>query len=184
MSKLPDTNQQISHAHAALIVHVVKACTNEEARQQLQPMLQVAKQNGWALLVDTINKIINGNREQALLNGLDDEDKIIIFAILRGLQDPSTLPDPNQQADPKMAAPGIAQMIYAANRGSVEALQAVALMAEQMTNAHGDMRIIGGNMKRLVDGERNEDKLCSNLTEPGQALMLNILKELKELDNN
>ena len=184
MSDLPDTGQQISSAHAALIVHVVKACTSEEARVQLQPMLQVAHQNGWALLVETINKILAGSREQALLNGLDDEDKIIIFAILRGLQDPTTLPDPNQQADPKNAAPGIAQMIFAANRGSVEALQAVALMAEQMTNAHGDMRIIGGNMKRLVDGERNADLLCNNLTEPGQALMMNILEELKEMANN
>ena len=184
MAPLPGKEQQISQAHAMLIHHVVHACQNADLKTQLLPMLEALKQNGWENLVATIHKILNGRREQSLLNGLDEEDMIIVQAILMGIQDPNTLPDPNQKADPSNAAPGIALMLHKANRGDVEALQAVSLMAEQMINTHGDMRILGGNMKRLLDGERDPDVLCQGMTENGQQLTQNILEELKRLDSH
>ncbi|MCW9023291.1 MAG: hypothetical protein OQK73_01295 [Gammaproteobacteria bacterium] len=183
MAQLPDTKHQISQAHAMLIHHVVQACQNADAKKQLLPMLEALKQNGWETLITVIHHILNGRRDESLINGLDEEDTVITQAILMGLQDPSTMPDPDQKADPSNAAPGIALMIHNANRGSTEALQAVSLMAEQMTNTHGDMRILGGNMKRLMDGERDADILCQGMSESGQELTVKILEELSTLDN-
>ena len=120
-------------------------------------------------------------RDEALLNGLDEEDTLIIRAILQGLQNPATLPDPNQGADPAMAAPGLAHMIHAANHGDAQALQAAAFMAEQMINTQGDMRLLGGQIKRLLDGERDADVLCKGMGPSGQQLVLNLLEELNKL---
>jgi len=80
-----------------------------------------------------------------------------------------------------MAAPGLAQIIFAASRGDVQALQAISAMAEQMTAAHGDMARLGGNIKRLIDGERNADILCKGMGPSGEQLMLNLIDELNKL---
>ncbi len=181
MAQLPQRIEQIRIAHAALIHHVVMGCANAEARQQLMPMLKVARENGWNELVDRIQLVLTGRREAALLNGLDEEDTVILQAILQGLQDPATLPDLNQQADPAQAAPGLAQMIHAACTGDAKALQAVAFMAEQMTNTQGDLRLLGGSMKRLVDGERNPEVLCKGMSAQGRQLVQNLIDELNQL---
>ena len=54
-------------------------------------------------------------------------------------------------------------------------------MAEQMINTQGDMRLLGGQIKRLLDGERNPDVLCKGMGPSGQQLVLNILEELNKL---
>jgi len=141
----------------------------------------VALQQGWDDLVKTIRKIVKGNRDESLLVPLDEEDTVIIKSILDGLRNPQTLPDVNQQGDATMAAPGLAQIIHAASRGDVQALQAVSMMAQQMTAAPGDMALLGGNMKRLLDGERNPDVLCKGMGTSGEQLMLNLIDELNKL---
>ena len=181
MAMIPERDQQIRQAHATLIHQVVKACQNPEAAIELNSVLEVALQQGWSDLVKTIRLIVKGNRDAALLNGLDEEDAVIVKSILEGLQNPATLPDINQQGDPTMAAPGLAQIIYAAGTGDVQALQAVSMMAEQMTAAPGDMARLGGNMKRMVDGERDADILCKGMGPSGEQLMLNLIDELNKL---
>jgi len=178
---IPEREQQIRMAHAALIHQVVKACHNSDERAELKSMLEMATQQGWAELVAVIQKIVAGNREETLLNGLDEEDAAIIGGILAGLQNPASLPDPSQQGDPTQAAPGLAQMIHAASRGDAQALQAVSLMAEQMMQAPGDMAQLGGNMKRLIDGERDADLLCKGMGTSGEQLMLNLIEELNKM---
>ena len=181
MTTLPEKDQQIVQSHAQLIVGVVQACHNRELLSQLEPVLQNAQQNGWDDLVKTIRKILNGKRETTLLIGLDEEDSVIIEAILRGLQDPNTLPDPMANADPTMAAPGLAYMIYAAEGGDPNALQLVATIAEQMTHTAGDMGRLGKAMSRMVHGERNADKLSEGMDTRGEKLVLDILEELSKL---
>ena len=181
MPSLPDREQQILQSHAVLIHQVVRVCHNPAEKPQLDQMLKMAQQQGWDDLVRTVTAIVDGRRDEALLNGLDEEDKVIIRAILLGLQNPSTLPDPNQGADPTMAAPGLAHMIHAAGRGDAQALQAAAFMAEQMINTQGDMRLLGGQIKRLLDGERDADVLCKGMGPSGEQLVLNLLDELNKL---
>ena len=182
---IPERDQQIRMAHATLIHQVVLACQhtdkNAEARVTLESGLDVALQQGWTDLVRVIRAIVDGNRDAALLNGLDEEDTVIVTAILEGLQNPASLPDINQQGDPTQAAPGLAQMIHAASHGDAQALQAVSAMAEQMMQAPGDMARLGGNMKRLIDGERDADLLCKGMSTSGEQLMLNLIDELNKL---
>ena len=100
---------------------------------------------------------------------------------MQGLQNPVSLPAVNQQADPTMAAPGLASMINAASRGDAQALQAASLMADQMTNTKGDMRYLGGIMKRLIDGERDPDVLTKKMSANAKQLVMQLLDELNKL---
>jgi hypothetical protein len=182
MSKLiSDQKQQIVQFHATLICNVVMACNNPEFRPQLEQMLKETAENGWDTLVKTIRQVVGGKRDVTVLMGLDEEDSAIIEAILYGIQDPSTLPDPNAKPDPTLAAPGLASMVDAAARGNPQALHMLANMAEQMVRAGGDMARLGGMMRKLVDGERDADKLAQGMSVQGQELVYSILTELGKL---
>lgn len=183
MANIPSQEEQIRQSHAVLIHQVVHACQNDTAKQQLKPMLDMATQQNWHELVAAINKIVAGQRGEDLLNGLDDEDQVIVKSILLGLQNPANLPDVQQQADPTMAAPGLASMINAACRGDAQALQAASFMADQMTSTQGDMRQLGGIMKRLIDGERNPNVLTKKMTANGKQLVMQLLDELNKLSD-
>lgn len=182
MSSLPGYEQQVAQAHAALIVQVVKTLQNPVLRPELDRLLVMAEQNGWTELVATIHRLLQGERGEALLHGLDQEDAAIVRAILRGLQDPGSLPDPNQRADATMAAPGLAHMIQQARSGNVQALELLGHMAEQMTRAGGDMARLGGLMRRLVDGERDPNVLSQGMGPQGEQLLVSILDELAKLE--
>lgn len=182
MSKLlSEQKQQIVQFHAALIHNVVMACLNRELLPQLEPILQTSAQNGWDSLVAVIRQVINGKRDVSVLVGLDDEDGAIVEAILCGIQDPSSLPDPDAKPDPTLAAPGLASIINAAGRGDAAALHMLANMSEQMVRAGGDMAKLGGMMRKLVGGERDADKLAKGMSVQGQELVYLILTELGKL---
>ncbi|HFC93097.1 MAG TPA: hypothetical protein ENJ51_09830 [Leucothrix mucor] len=174
--------QQIVQMHASLIVLVVQVAQNPANKQQLDDVLKVSADNGWTDLVRIINKIVAGDRSTSLQFNLDEEDSVIIGAILSGIQNPSTLPDPDAQSgDSTMAAPGIAHMIIQANTGNTQALTMLSLMAEQMSVAGGDMRNLGSIMKKLLDGERDLDILCKGMGASGISLVQSILDELAKL---
>lgn len=183
MTTLSDTRQQIIQAHAGLIHRVVVACHNPALARDLEHVLKVTESNGWTDLVERIRKVLAGQRDAALLAGLDDEDSTILEAILRGLQDPDTLPDPNAKPDPALAAPGLANMIHAAKHNT-QALQLLAGMSEQMSKAGGDMTRLAAVMRRLVNGERNPEKLATGMGAQGEQLLLSILSELAKLEQH
>lgn len=182
MTQLPPRQQQIVQTHAGLIVNVVKAIQNPELRPALEPLLRTSEENGWRALVAAIRKILNGSREMSLVATLDEEDATIVEAILRGIQNPATLPDPNAKPDPILAAPGLAGMIHACTRGDVQALELLSQMAEQMTRAGGDLGRLGGLMRRLVEGERDPEKLSKGMGPQGESLVLAVLEELGRLE--
>lgn len=179
---IPDRNQQIVQAHAGFICQTVALLQRSDAKAELDALLQSATDSGWTALVEAIRQFASGQRELRLIQGLDDEDRVIAEAILRGLQDPRTLPDPNKKADPALAAPGLAHMIHAAGRGDVKALTLVSQMAEQMSKVGGDMAKVAGVIRPMINGERDADKLCTNLDTRGQQLVLQILDELGKRD--
>ncbi len=147
-------------------------------------MLHQAEQNDWQQLVTAIRSIMAGNREESVLLGLDDEDRVIAEAILRGLQDPATLPDLSADFDSGMAAPGIAGLVHAARGGNLQALQIVGNLAKQMLAAGGDMSVLAGRIRPLVEGERDADRLTEKMGAKGQKLMLEIIEELLKLEAN
>ena len=179
---ITDKTSQILQTHAGLIMSVVQCTQNPEIRSQLDIALKRSAQNGWESLVATVTKILNGSREESLLNNLDDEDKIVVTAILKGIQDPSTLPKPDEQANATMAAPMLAKLVSEASRGDHNAVIMLGGMADQMNAAGGDMASVGAVLKSLIDGERDNDKLCSRVGQQGESLITAILDELSKLD--
>ena len=184
MADTPDLNEQILQSHAGLIHRVVLHCNNPGSIPDLEDVLRQAQDNDWTQLVTAIRDIMAGRRDESVLLGLDDEDRVIIEAILRGLQDPGTLPDLEADFDSSMAAPGIASLIHASRRGNAHALQLVANMAKQMLATGGDMGILAGRIRPLVEGERDADKLSEHMSGKGQQLMVKILDELLKLEAN
>jgi len=180
MAQLPDAVEQVLRLHAAFIHGVVNALRGRSQLPQLHEHLKAAEAAGWGRLAAAIRHIANGQRGEDIKLGLDEEDRILIDAILRGLDNPATLP-PVQQPDGAAAAPGLAAMIHAAGSGDAKALAALANMAEQMMKAGGDMARLGGIMRRLVDGERDAGKLCKGMGALGKELVMNLLEELAKL---
>lgn len=180
-----DREAQILAVHAAFINQVVALGPQADRQAEFEALLKLAGDNGWSDLVGAIRLIIHkGRRDVEILNGLDEEDQVIATAILRGLQDPSTLPDPNAKADPAMAAPGLAAMIHAAGSGNSQALQIIAEMADQMSKVGGPMARLAAVIRPLINGERDPDRLCKGMDSNTESMVLGILQELKQLQGD
>lgn len=177
----PDQRQQIIMAHAPFIRQVVMFSQQADQTRDLETLLQSATANGWTGLVTAVRRICKGERDSSVLKGLDMEDRTIAEAILQGMQNPATLPDPSQQSNPALAAPGLAHMIHAAATDP-QALILISNMAEQMSKAGGDMSRLAGVIRPMINGERNPDKLCQGMDSRGETLTMNILQTLSQLD--
>lgn len=184
MAQLPEKDQQIVQAHAGLIHRVVLACHDRGQVPDLEDVLEQAEGNGWGELVAAVRRILDGRRDPGVLQDLDEEDRVVAEAILRGLQDPSTLPDPEAGADPAMAAPGIASIVHAAAHGQTEALQWAAQMADQMQQAGGEMAQLAAIIRPLINGERDPGTLTRDMGEEGRKLVDGILQELARLEQH
>lgn len=180
----PEKREQILQTHASLVNAVVQTIHNMSMKPHLDQVLQQSAQNGWQNLVKVINKIVAGSRDQTLVNSLDDEDAVIVNSILRGLQDPNTLPKVEQSGDASQAAPMFARLIDEARRGDSNALSMLGTMAEQMSKVGGDMASLSAVVKYMIDGERDVDKLCTRMGAQGESLVTNILSELAKLDSH
>jgi hypothetical protein len=178
MAGLPDAVEQVLRMHAPFIHVVVLALTDRSRLPELMETLAAAESQGWPRLVAALRQIVDGKRDDSIKLGLDEEDRIIVDAVLRGLNNPASLPPLDQKADASAAAPGLAAMISASSRGDAQALAALANMAEQMVRAGGDMARLGGIMRRLVNGERDADQLLKGMGPLGRQLLLDILNEL------
>ena len=182
MSVLPERREQIRSAHAAIILQVVAACQNIHLRAPLEENLRVAAANGWGDLVAVIRHVLAGRREPGLLQGLDEEDGIIIESILMGLQNPETLPKAGDPADPTLAAPGLASVILAARRGEPGALAWLGDMASQMQRAGGDMARMGAALGPLSRNQYDRLKLERGMGPLGRSLLQSVLDALAKAE--
>jgi hypothetical protein len=178
MATLPDAVEQVLQMHAPFIHAVVNALTDRSQLPQLMQTLTAAEQQGWPQLVQALRRIVDGHRDASVKLGLDDEDRIIVDAVLRGLENPASLPPLDRKPDAAAAAPGLAAMIEASARGDAQALAVLANMAEQMLRAGGDMARLGGIMRRLVNGERDFAVLAKGMGMLGRNLLRDVLDEL------
>jgi hypothetical protein len=181
MAQLPPAVEQVLRVHAPFIHGVVNALRDRSLLPDLMKELDAAEQAGWGRLVSALRHVVNGRRDPSIKLGLDEEDGILIDAILRGIDNPATLPELNAQPDGSTAAPGLAALIDASARGDAQAMSVLANMAEQMLKAGGDMARLGGNMRRLVGGERDADLLTKGMGPLGRELTISLLDELARL---
>ena len=179
---MPSYEQQIIQTHAGLIVQVAQAVFDVQVRATAESSIEQLKRFGETELADALLQILGGSRAQALLNGLDEADQVIVKAVLEGIQNPDTLPNPKAGGEAAAAAPGLAHMIHASATGNPQALQLLASMAEQMTAAGGDMKFLGGMMRKMVNGERDAELLTKGMGSQGQSLVVAILEELAKFD--
>jgi hypothetical protein len=184
MAEIPELKEQILQSHAGLIHRVVMHCNNPGSVPDLEQVLQQAEANDWTQLVAAIRDIMDGRRDESILLGLDEEDRVIVESILCGLHDPATLPNLQADFESGMAAPGIASLIHASRTGNAHALQLIANLAKQMLAVGGDMGTLAGRIRPLVEGERDVNKLSENMSGKGQELMVKILDELLKLEAN
>lgn len=182
MARLSDAAQQVLQVHAQFIHAVVQACGRRDLVPQLMDMLAAAEQQGWGPLARAVRRILDGQRDRSVLLGLDGAEQVIVQAILGGLEDPATLPPVDSAPQASAAAPGLAGMITAAARGDAQAFAVLADMAEQMLKAGGDMARLSAILRRLIDGERDADRLTKGMGPLGRELVLSILDELAKLD--
>jgi hypothetical protein len=178
MPSMPDHQQQILAIHGQFVRQLVEACQTPGRERDVATLLQSAQENGWERLVSALRQIVSGRRDLAVLNGLDEEDQVIAEAVLRGLQNPGSLPPAAAKPEPALAAPGLAGMIRAAATGNLEALQLVSNMAEQMSRVGGDMARVAGIMRPLINGERDPDRLTRGMSAQGRQLVAGLLEEL------
>ena len=181
MAQLPPAVEQVLSVHAAFIHTVVNALRDRSQIAGLLDQLKSAEEAGWARLTVALRQVIEGRRDPSLFVGLDEEDRIILDAILRGFENPATLPSQTSAPEGSSAAPGLASLIDASARGDAQAMGVLANMAEQMLKAGGDMARLGGIMRRLVNGERDVDQLTRGMGALGRELLISILDELARL---
>ena len=181
MAQLPSAVEQVLRIHAPFLHAVVGALRDRSQLPALMKELEAAEQQGWPKLVGALRHIIDGRRDPSIKLGLDEEDTILVDAVLRGIENPATLPAADQQPDGSGAAPGLAALIDASARGDAQAMSVLANMAEQMLKAGGDMAKLGGAMRRLVNGERDADQLIKGMGPLGRELMISLLDELAKL---
>ena len=130
--------EEILRDHSTLIHRVVMHCNEPGSVADLEQILQLAEENDWQKLVATIRNIMLGNRERALLHGLDEEENIIIESILNGLEDPGTLPTVSADLNSAMAAPGTTSLIHASMQSNSESLNIISNLTKQMQDSGGD----------------------------------------------
>ena len=153
-------------------------CNDPKSVPDLNQALEQAEENGWDQLVAIIRDIISGKREDAIPSELDEETRLVAEAILRGLHDPSTLPDMETDLDSPMAGRGIAGLLYSSRNGNEQALRIISGVTKQMWEAGGDMGIMAERIQTLLQGDRDMGRLTKDMGEKGQKMMLEILVEL------
>ncbi len=176
-----EKRDQVRQMHAPFIHAMVKACQNEQERLAFAPQIKVLQDQGWEQLALIAQRLLNGERSENLLKALDEEDAIIITAVLDGIQNPNTLPDLNAKPKAADAAPGLASIIHASSMGDAGALNALSLMAEQMSQTGGAMAEIAGALRSLVNGERNLEVLSKKMRGESRELLIAILNELGKI---
>jgi hypothetical protein len=182
MSYLAKDMQNAIQENADLIHLVIMAVYDPQLMPQLESVLVQAEGNGWTSLVAAIRKVTTGQRDIEEFRSLDEEDRTIIEAILKSIDDPILLPELTNAANPAMAGPMIARLVYAAGKGDGASRSELSAMVGKMAECGGDLSRIAAIMDVLVEGERDPETLYAVMDGPGMTLIDEILKELNRLE--
>jgi len=175
---MSDTLQrQIAHTHAELIRLAVAVRQDADLAPALFELFHEMEEAGWTALVKAMIDFVNG--EAVDMNALDEEDRAILAAMQRGLEDPAYLAELEQDAAQQAAAP-LAALIYAATQGEREALETMAGLREA---ADTPAAIATSEaLIAIVEGAREADALAARLPEEQARLIHSILDQLAELE--
>ncbi|MGB9670215.1 MAG: hypothetical protein ACP5OY_06470 [Halothiobacillaceae bacterium] len=168
---------QIAHTHAELIRLAVAVRQDSDLAPALFELFREMEEAGWNALVKAMIDFVN--KEAVDLAALDEEDRAILQAMQRGLEDPTFLAELEQDAAHQAAAP-LAALIYAATLGEREALETMAGLREA---ADTPAAIATSEaLIAIVEGARAADELTANLPEEQARLVRAVLRELAGLE--
>lgn len=151
-----------------VIAAVVAACQgNEEAKNQLEPFLEQQGQTAdWRNLIAVIRRIMNGERDGNIVEGLDSTDALIVTRILQGLsgdaespaanRQPSTVNNQPQQQQQGLTLPQLLELVERAASGDKELGGHLFTAFQQM--ARGDdpfQSALGNVLLRVLIGDKN-----------------------------
>jgi hypothetical protein len=178
IDNLEGASEELNQEDAILIRMVVEAVHFPEYLSLLNEHLAQAEEAGWSSLVNAINNILDGERNLAKFDHLDDEDRKILIGILRGLDDVSDLPDAAKAVDPQKTGLKIATLVLAVRCGNAQAGQSLSAMTSVMRGMGGDMEHVGIALVHIINGERDADRLCNSAGPTGTMIIRRILEEL------
>lgn len=179
MDHKPKQVEELLKLHAELLHDVVNACHDKDKQVELLAMLNEAENNGWQKLCEAIRTILSGQRDESVLDGLDEEDAILIQAILIGIENPETLPKHDLEAQRNDAAIGLASTIASACQGDPKAMELIAHMEQTFLENPTEMGAMGNAIRKMVNGERSAVTLVENMDSTSSMLIEHVLKELK-----
>jgi hypothetical protein len=184
-ARMPTRQEQIVSVHASLIISVVRGRTDPIAAREAKDLIAKVSRGGQTALARILGRIVQSARpDGADETALSDDERVVLDAVLQGIDNPTELPQAVASFDPGAAAPGLACMIDAAARGDPRALHTLSGMAEVMVQVGGDMGRLGGLMRRLVNGERDAERLTRNMGAQGISLVHAILDQLATLSEH
>jgi len=181
MNDFGEEPDELNQEDAVLVRLVVEAIKFPQYQPMLDKQLALADAaGGWTDLVTAIKNVLAGERSLSQFDHLDDEDRRVILAIFRGLDDFSDLPDASNVVDPQKTGLKIATLVMAVRCGNTQAGQSLSEIVAMMNNMGGDMKHVSGAVAQIVDGERDADRLCSSTAQAGTRIVQRILEELRK----
>ncbi|MEF3193648.1 MAG: hypothetical protein K6346_05510 [Halothiobacillaceae bacterium] len=169
---------QIAHIYAELLIRLAVALRQDpDLAPALFELFREMEEAGWNALVKAIIDFVNG--EAVDLAALDEEDRAILTAMQRGLEDKAWLAELEQDAATQ-AAPALAALIYAATLGEREALETIAALREATDTPAASATTEA--LIAIVEGTRAADELTANLPEEQARLVRAVLGELARLE--
>jgi len=164
--------------HSGFVANVVAVCINHTAPSTLTPILDSARNNGWHKLVNAIERIIQGERSNTLLDDLDSEEEEIISNILLQLESGHT-----ELSTPKLSennSQGLAIIINAAINGDSDAQSTIAFMCKEMESVGGELTMLSSAIRKLLAGERDLIALSNDMSLRSKRLLSAVLKDLSQ----
>ncbi|HRQ23300.1 MAG TPA: tetratricopeptide repeat protein [Anaerolineales bacterium] len=146
-----------------IIAAVVAACQgNEEAKNQLEPFLeQQGQTDDWRNLIAVIRRIMNGERDNNLFEGLDGTDALIVTRILQALNGESSPLRPSDTS-PKSSA----DLEEDKSEGGVTLPQ----LLELVERAAGGDKELGGQLAPSIEKMATDTSLPAEFRAFGRAL--------------
>jgi tetratricopeptide (TPR) repeat protein len=173
-----------------VIADVVSACNgNEEAIKKLEPFLQKMEQtNDWRNLIAVIRRIMNGERDGNIVEGLDRTDALIVTRILQALSGESNpLPPASQSPSPDagegqgeggVTLPQFLELVERAAGGDKELGGQLFTALQQMARADDPgISALGNVLLRVLIGERSPD--LSGLPDEVASMVRGMLGRIK-----
>ena len=184
--------REMLRPHRPLMAAAAAAAADPALRPALGEVLEGMSQHGWQHLVGALRRVVDGERdEDALCNGLDRENSLIVGAVLRGLADPATLLEEDEPAGEQGGDAGgdaaqaellrrhlpLIRAVLAAASHPEPRTQLDPLLEQLQQNGWG---ALVGAILRMQDGERGAEALFAGLDHEDGLILAAILAGLED----